>query len=260
MGRMRPAGLVKRGDIWHIDKRIGGRRLCESTGETELDKAELYLAMRIERARRASIYGERPKRTFRDAVKRYLRENQHKRSIDDDELHLKQLDPLIGNLDLRMVHMGTLQPFIAKRQRQRDVDGFGLLPLALTLRDEGLQRPHVNHAEIEVPDERVELLQVQLVVVNAPFVLVLAEIPLDRVPKRPLGSFAVDRRPAGPLYPHGQVELRLIKLRLSCALAQASASYPLVDVPDIAAFDESGRSHSSHGFLLRAVGRPLRDL
>src|SRR6056297_3112810 len=118
MGRMRPAGLVKRGDIWHIDKRIGGRRLCESTGETELDKAELYLAMRIERARRASIYGERPKRTFRDAVKRYLRENQHKRSIDDDELHLKQLDPLIGNLDLRMVHMGTLQPFIAKRQRQ----------------------------------------------------------------------------------------------------------------------------------------------
>ncbi|WP_405232069.1 tyrosine-type recombinase/integrase [Lentisalinibacter salinarum] len=118
MGRMRPAGLVKRGDIWHIDKRIGGRRLCESTGETELDKAELYLAMRIERARRASIYGERPKRTFRDAVKRYLRENQHKRSIDDDELHVKQLDPLIGNLDLRMVHMGTLQPFIAKRQRQ----------------------------------------------------------------------------------------------------------------------------------------------
>ncbi len=62
MGRIRSAGLVKRGEIWHIDKKIGGKRLCESTGEMELEQAELYLAMRIERARRASIYGERPMR------------------------------------------------------------------------------------------------------------------------------------------------------------------------------------------------------
>ena len=52
MGRIRTAGLVKRGEIWHIDKTIGGKRLCESTGETELEQAELYLAMRIERYRR----------------------------------------------------------------------------------------------------------------------------------------------------------------------------------------------------------------
>ncbi len=118
MGRIRTAGLVKRGDIWHIDKKIGGKRLCESTGETELGKAELYLAMRIERARRASIYGERPKRLFRDAADRYLRENQFKRSIGDDELHLNQLDSFIGDLDLRMVHMGTLQKFIEHRRSQ----------------------------------------------------------------------------------------------------------------------------------------------
>ena len=118
MGRIRTAGLVKRGDIWHIDKTIGGKRLCESTGETELEQAELYLAMRIERYRRASIYGERPKRQFREAVDRYLRENQLKRSISDDELHLKQLDSFIGDLDLRMVHMGTLQKFIEHRRAQ----------------------------------------------------------------------------------------------------------------------------------------------
>jgi len=35
MGRIRPAGLIKRGDVWHIDKTIGGKRLCESTGESE---------------------------------------------------------------------------------------------------------------------------------------------------------------------------------------------------------------------------------
>ncbi|MEE9267682.1 MAG: hypothetical protein V3V86_13240 [Gammaproteobacteria bacterium] len=118
MGRIRTAGLVKRGDIWHIDKKIGGIRLCESTGETELEKAELYLVMRIERTRRALIYGERPKRLFRDAADRYLRENQFKRSIGDDELHLNQLDSFIGDLDLRMVHMGTLQKFIEHRRSQ----------------------------------------------------------------------------------------------------------------------------------------------
>jgi integrase len=118
MGRIRTAGLVKRGEIWHIDKKIGGIRLCESTGEKELSKAELYLAMRIERARRASIYGERPKRLFREAAERYLKENQHKRSIGDCELHLEQLDPFIGDLDLRMVHLGTLQDFIELRRSQ----------------------------------------------------------------------------------------------------------------------------------------------
>jgi len=118
MGRIRTAGLVKRGETWHIDKKIGGKRLCESTGETELSKAELFLAMRIERARRASIYGERPKRLFREAAERYLRENQRKRSIADDELHLEQLDAFIGDLDLRMVHLGTLQEFIEFRRAQ----------------------------------------------------------------------------------------------------------------------------------------------
>jgi len=118
MGRIRTAGLIKRGDIWHIDKTIGGKRLCESTGERELGKAELYLAMRMERARRASIYGERPKRLFREAGERYLRENQHKRSICVDEPHLKQLDSFIGDLDLRMVHMGTLKDFIEDRRAQ----------------------------------------------------------------------------------------------------------------------------------------------
>jgi integrase len=87
-------------------------------GEKELSKAELYLVMRMERARRAAIFGERPKRLFREAVERYLKENRFKRSIQTDELHLKQLDSFIGDLDLRMVHMGTLQEFIEARRAQ----------------------------------------------------------------------------------------------------------------------------------------------
>lgn len=110
-------GLFKRGNIWHIDKRIGGKRVCESTGERSLQKAEQYLAKRIEYTRKTLVYGERPERSLRRAATRYLIENESKRSISDDALHLKQLDPFIGNLDIRNVHMGTLRPFIDHRQK-----------------------------------------------------------------------------------------------------------------------------------------------
>ena len=116
MGRKKTPGLVKRGDTWHIDKRIRGQRLCESTGECDLEKAEEYLAKRIEQTRQAMIYGERPTRSFREAATRYLNEHQDKRSIGDDALHLKQLDGFIGNLPLKAVHMGTLGTFIAHRR------------------------------------------------------------------------------------------------------------------------------------------------
>jgi len=117
MGRRKAPGLTDRGGIWHIDKKIRGRRLCESTGEHSLEKAEEYLAKRIEETRKALIYGERPRRTFRQAATKYLIENRNKKSIADDALHLKQLDAILGDLDLRSVHIGTLQPFIEMRRK-----------------------------------------------------------------------------------------------------------------------------------------------
>jgi len=116
MGRRKAPGLTKRGGIWHIDKKIRGQRLCESTGEHSLEKAEEYLAKRIEETRKALIYSERPRRNFRQAATKYLIENQHKKSIGDDALHLKQLDTFLGDLELRSVHIGTLQPFIEMRR------------------------------------------------------------------------------------------------------------------------------------------------
>lgn len=54
--------------------------------------------------------------TFRSAAAKFLAENQHKRSIADDVMHLRGLEPFIGALPLRQVHLGSLQPFIAKRR------------------------------------------------------------------------------------------------------------------------------------------------
>ena len=87
-----------RGGVWHIDKSYRGRRLCESTGTGDLAKAQEYLTRRLEEARQASVYGVRPQRTFRQAATKYLLERQAPAIDWRYALHLKQLDPYIGDL------------------------------------------------------------------------------------------------------------------------------------------------------------------
>jgi integrase len=108
-------GLTKIGEIWHIDKRVRGRRLCESTGASHLKEAETYLAKRIEEIRKAEIFGERAVKTFRQAATRYLNETV-KRSIDRDAQDLKLIMPYIGDLPLQQIYMDTLQPFVDARK------------------------------------------------------------------------------------------------------------------------------------------------
>jgi hypothetical protein len=115
--RCKPLGLTKRGGVWHINKQIGGTRVCESTGTSELAKAQEQLAKRVDDARKARLYGVRGDYSFRVAATKYLEENRQKRSIGDDAMHLRQLDPFIGTHLMRQVHMGTLQEFVAKRRK-----------------------------------------------------------------------------------------------------------------------------------------------
>ena len=115
MGRKRVPGLIQRAGIWHIDKRIFGRRICQSTGTACIEEAERHLARVMEETRQAQIYGVRPVRTFEQAAAKFVRENQHKRSIGDDVSRLKGLMPWIGHVRLDRLHMGTLQAWIAQR-------------------------------------------------------------------------------------------------------------------------------------------------
>lgn len=116
MGRKRIPGLIKRAGIWHIDKRIRGRRVCESTGTAELEEAETFLAKVVEQNRQAQVYGVRPSRSFEQAATKFVIEHQHKRTIYDDVNRLKWLMPWIGDVALERLHMGTLQPWIANRR------------------------------------------------------------------------------------------------------------------------------------------------
>ena len=118
MGRKTITGLVKRGQIWHINKDVNGRRICESTGTGSFEEAEKHLIYRLEQIRQAMVYGVRPKRTFREAALKFVQENGHKASLYDDILTIKQLDPYIGKLTLGSVHMGSLQPFVQGRKAE----------------------------------------------------------------------------------------------------------------------------------------------
>jgi len=71
----------------------------------------------MEETRQAQIYGVRPVRTFEQAAAKFVRENQHKRSIQDDVSRLKSLMPVIGHVPLDRLHMGTLQSWIAQRSK-----------------------------------------------------------------------------------------------------------------------------------------------
>ena len=89
MVRKKTSGLIKRAGLWHIDKRINGRGVCQSTRSNQLEEAERFLARLVEQARQASIYGVRPKRTFEEAAAKFVLKNQHKRSLHSDIGRLK---------------------------------------------------------------------------------------------------------------------------------------------------------------------------
>jgi hypothetical protein len=117
------AGLLLRKGVWHIDKILFGKRLCESTRTSDLAEAEALLAHRTAEARRAHLYGEPREYMFREAAVKFLAENQHKKSIERDVRALKALDPFIGSLPLKRIHQGTIEPFIQFQRKKGNCAG-----------------------------------------------------------------------------------------------------------------------------------------
>jgi hypothetical protein len=64
-------GLLLRKGIWHIDKVLFGKRVCESTHTSDLKEAEMLLAHRVNQARKVHLYGEPAEHTFTIPLSRY---------------------------------------------------------------------------------------------------------------------------------------------------------------------------------------------
>ena len=113
MATQKPPGLVKRGQIWHIDKSVFGQRICESCHTTQLSEAIAVLAHRLEEARLRHQFGVRVDRLFEEAAIRFVEEfSTRKRSIQSDVSLLTAVTPYIGHLPLRLVNRQTLEPIV----------------------------------------------------------------------------------------------------------------------------------------------------
>ncbi|MEG1041510.1 MAG: tyrosine-type recombinase/integrase [Pseudomonas sp.] len=116
-------GLSQRNGLWHIDKKINGERLYESTGTGDREEAERYLIHRLEQIRQRKVYGVRHVRLFREAATRYILEHRDQPSIKLTALCLQQLDPYIGDLPLTHIDDQALEQFIADRQSEQVLAG-----------------------------------------------------------------------------------------------------------------------------------------
>jgi len=59
----------------------------------------------------------RPKRTLAEAAERYVDEKQYKKSIDSDISRLNVILPIFGDKYIDELHMGVLNPWVKKRQK-----------------------------------------------------------------------------------------------------------------------------------------------
>jgi integrase len=142
MARKTITGLSQRKGIWHIDKKINGERLYESTGTGDREEAERYLIHRLEKLRQQKIYGVRQVRIWREAATRFLLEFRDQPSIKLSAQYLKQLDPYIGELPLTHIDDHALAPFI------RDKLLGGELP-------DGTVKKGVSNRTVNIAIERV---------------------------------------------------------------------------------------------------------
>lgn len=93
--------LRKRGSVWWIDFVSPSGERIRRTTETE-NKAlaqELHDKLKAE-VWRIDKLGERPRRSWNDAVVRWLKEQSHKASIESDRVHLRWLDKHLGERPL----------------------------------------------------------------------------------------------------------------------------------------------------------------
>lgn len=99
----RKTGLHRRRDsrFWWIDVVLpNGQRLRTSTKTENREEAEAFLAKLTLESFRSAHLGIRPKRSWQEAVVRYLEVKASLRSIRDLRRICRGLDPYLGKLSL----------------------------------------------------------------------------------------------------------------------------------------------------------------
>ena len=112
-------GIRKRGSVWWIDFTTPSGERVRRSAETE-DKSqaqELHDKLKAE-VWRVTKLGDRPRRTWNDAVVRWLTEQSHKASLESDKIHLRWLDKHLNGLDLTAITRERLDRIAAAKQSE----------------------------------------------------------------------------------------------------------------------------------------------
>ena len=111
--------LRRRGAIWWIDFATpSGERVRRSTETANKAQAqELHDKLRSEVWRRQRL-GDRPKHFWQDAAVRWLREQSHKASLEDDKQKLRWLDRFLANRDLESINRALIDAITEAKQAE----------------------------------------------------------------------------------------------------------------------------------------------
>lgn len=113
-------GIRKRGSIWWIDFTTPSGERVRRSAETE-DKGqaqELHDKLKAE-AWRVLKLGDRSRRTWNDAVVRWLTEQSHKASLESDKIHLRWLDKHLKGIELTAITRERLDRIAAAKQKEQ---------------------------------------------------------------------------------------------------------------------------------------------
>lgn len=122
-------GLYRRKDsrYWWISTTLpNGQHVCGSTKTEDREQAEAYLAKIRHEAYQAHFFGVKPKRSWQEAVVRYLAAKAHLRSIEDVRRSCRVLDQYLGQLMLDQINGDVIwsvtQGFLAKGNQAATVN------------------------------------------------------------------------------------------------------------------------------------------
>ena len=102
--------LKRRGSVWWVDfVDPNGRRVRRSTETVDKRAAQEYHDQLKSELWRVHKLGEKPKRTWQEAVVRWLKEKSHKASIDKDISILKWLNKYLGGVTLSDVSRDLIE-------------------------------------------------------------------------------------------------------------------------------------------------------
>lgn len=112
--------LYKRKDstVWWVRFTHKGKRIQQSTGSTDRQKAQEYEAKLVNSLWEQERLGIKPKRQWNDAVVRYVEETSHKASQVSDLYHLRWLDKFLNGVELQAINRDFLEKILKAKQAE----------------------------------------------------------------------------------------------------------------------------------------------